>query len=428
MGGSDECDSHRMMYALVDCNNFFASCERVFNPKLENKPIVVLSNNDGCIVARSNEAKQLGIPMGVPYFQWKLFCEKNNVHVFSSNYELYGDMSNRVMASLEEFGSDIEIYSIDEAFLLLDGLPEKQLTRHAASIRQNIKKWTGLSVSVGIAPTKTLAKVANHIAKKQTETGVFNLMNSALQDIKLAQFAVGDVWGIGRKLTKRLDQLGIYTAKELRDSDPNGMRQQFSVVMQKIVNELRGTSCLPLEIVQARKQIISSRSFGKPVTALAELEEAVSHYVAKACVRLRQQKSVAGEVYVFLQTSFYSTSFSENTGLTSQLAAATADTRAILHEAKKCLTALYRPGYRYKKAGIMLLDLSPQAQSQQDMFASDDKRSALLMKMVDSINSQEGKNSLFFCAEGIKRNWQMKCDRRTQRYTTNWAELMKVNC
>jgi DNA polymerase V len=409
------------MYALIDCNNFFASCERVFNPKLEGKPIVVLSNNDGCIVARSNEAKRLGIPMGAPHFQWKKFCDDNGVHVFSSNYELYGDMSNRVMASLEEFGDDIEIYSIDEAFLVLRGLSEEKFTQHAVHMRQCIKKWTGLPVSIGIAPTKTLAKVANHIAKKQTDTGVFNLMDPTTQSIKLSQFAVEDIWGVGRKLKKRLNQLGIFTAKELRDSEPSWMRQQFSVVMEKMVKELRGTSCLPLDIVQARKQIISSRSFGRPVTSLSELEEAVSHYVAKACVRLREQKSVASEVYVFLQGNLFSH------GIASRLAVPTADTRVIVHEAKKCLATLYRSGYKYKKAGIMLLDLLGETQLQQDMFASVDKRSELLMKLVDSVNDQEGRDSLFFCAEGIKRNWRMKCDRRTPRYTTKWAELVKAH-
>jgi DNA polymerase V len=433
LGCGHQCHSHGVnpmpTYALIDCNNFFASCERVFNPKLENKPIVVLSNNDGCIVARSNEAKQLGIPMGAPYYQWKKLCDQYNVHVFSSNFELYGDMSDRVMASLEHFSTDIEIYSIDEAFLLLDGLTEKQLTQYATHIRHCIKQWTGLPVSIGIAPTKTLAKVANHIAKKQTKTGVFDLTRPAVQEVRLAQFPVQEIWGIGRKLTKRLNQLGIATAKELRDRDPHHMRQQFSVVMEKMVSELRGISCLPMEEVAARKQIISSRSFGRPVTALSDLEEAVSHYVAKACVRLRDQKSVAGEVYVFLHTNLFSaTSMPYRNGGSSRLIVPTSDTRIISQEAKKCLATLFRPGYRYKKAGIMLLDLSPQSLTQQDLFTFTDNRSELLMQTVDRINDETGKNSVFFCAEGMKRDWQMKCDKRSPRYTTRWSELVNVRC
>ena len=418
-----------MVYMLVDCNNFYASCERVFNPLLEKQPIVVLSSNDGCIVARSNEAKQLGIPMGAPYYQWKQVCDKQRVHVFSSNYELYGDMSHRVMMSLEQFCAEIEIYSIDEAFLLLDGFTEKELNRYATHIRQCIKLWTGIPVSIGIAPTKTLAKIANHIAKKQTATGVFHLTEGELQENKLAQFAVSDIWGVGRKLTKRLHQLGIYSAKALRDADPTIMRQHFSIVMEKTVNELRGISCLPIELIQTRKQIISSRSFGRPVTTLEELEEAVSHYAAKACVRLREQKSVAGELYVFLHTNLFSTAdLPYRNGASYRFASATADSRVILHHAKQCLASLYKPGYKYKKTGIMLLDLSPQSSSQQDMFSGSDVRGELLMKTVDLINNQEGKNTIFFCAEGVQRHWQIKCDKRSFRYTTNWAELAEVKC
>ena len=333
------------------------------------------------------------------------------------------------MMSLEQFCSEIEIYSIDEAFLLLNGFSEYALTRFATRIRACIKLWTGIPVSIGIAPTKTLAKIANHIAKKQTTIGVFNLSERAVQEHKLAQFAVGDVWGIGKKLSQRLNQMGIYSAADLRDCDPRSMRQHFSIVMEKMISELRGTSCLPLEAVAARKQIISSRSFGKPVVSLDDLEEAVSHYIAKACMRLREQKSVAGEVYVFLHTNLFSTKdVPYSNGISCRFSAPTADTRVILHYAKKCLHSLYRPGYRYKKAGIMLLDLSAQSRTQQDMFDSDDSKSARLMKTVDLINHREGGNTIFFCAEGAQRDWQIKCDKRSLRYTTRWEELLKVCC
>lgn len=251
------------IYALVDCNNFYASCERVFNPQLEKKPVIVLSNNDGCIVARSNEAKALGLPMGAPYFKFEKMCLEKNVFVFSSNYELYGDISNRVMQVLQHFCPEIEIYSIDEAFLQLDKFSIWNLTNLMFEIRKKVKYWTGIPVSIGFGPTKTLAKIANKIAKKQSTSGVFDLCDEKIREDILANFLLEDVWGIGNRLSTRLNDLNIYTAKDLRDSNPKRMRKHFGVVIERIVQELRGSPCLTLESAQPRKQICSSRSFGK---------------------------------------------------------------------------------------------------------------------------------------------------------------------
>lgn len=415
------------IFALVDCNNFYVSCERAFNPRLENKPIVVLSNNDGCIISRSNEAKKLGIPMGAPLFKWKKFCMDNRVIVLSSNYELYGDMSHRVMRLLQEFYPETEIYSIDEAFLKLDGFNRENLFSDALEMRQKIKACTGIPVSIGYAQTKTLAKVANHIAKTQTQKGVFELLDRQLQSEILADFPLEKVWGIGKALAPRLNKLNIHTPKELRDTDPKKIRHYFNVVMEKMVQELRGFSCIPTETIQPRKQIISSRSFGNPVTELQALEEAVSNFAATASLKLREQKSVAQGLSVFIRTSRFNESepyYSNN--ITLSFPIPTADTSEIIAMARNGVRHLFKPGYRYKKAGIMLLDLAPQSTMQLDFFNQEKPTRRLLMQTVDRINKTFGKNTVFHAAQGIRRNWQMKSDRRSPRYTTRWNEMLVV--
>lgn len=417
------------IFALADCNNFYASCERVFNPKLEGKPVVVLSNNDGCIIARSNEAKKIGIPMGAPFYKWHPFCKKYHVQVFSSNYELYGDMSHRVMTVLESYCPDIEIYSIDEAFLLLDGFAWKDLTAYTSDIKRMIKMSIGLPISIGFAQTKTLAKIANHVAKKQIIEGVFNLCDLHLQDQILSQFSVENIWGVGTALAMRLKKLNIQTARDLRDADPKMLRLHFNVTMEKIVHELRGISCLSLESVQPRQQIISSRSFGKQVTNLAYLEEAVSHYAAIASAKLREQKSVAGGVYVFLHTNFFRENDTQYANAQSfWFSIPTADTGSIIHVAKKCLRKIYRKGYKYHKAGLMLLNLTPSSIKQYDMLSSVHPKSELLMATIDLINKTWGRRTIFHCAEGVARPWQIKSERRSPRYTTRWSDLPKVYC
>ena len=291
------------IYALVDCNNFYCSCERVFNPALEKKPMAVLSNNDGCIVARSNEIKALGIPMGAPMFQYKELLEKKRAIILSSNYQLYGDMSQRVMETLRQFTPSMEVYSIDEAFLRLEEFQRLDLIKYCLEIRKTVKQWTGIPVSIGIAPNKTLSKVANHIAKKHTKTGVFDIFKRSTQNEILANFPVGNIWGVGRQLSKKLNEMGINTALKLRDVDIVWARKHFTVVGERLVRELRGASCLELEEVIAKKNITSSKSFGKLVTDKKELMNAIANYTTKACHKLRLQNSKAQGLYVYLRTN-----------------------------------------------------------------------------------------------------------------------------
>ena len=414
------------VFALVDCNNFYASCERVFNPALEGKPIVVLSNNDGCIIARSNEAKRLGIPMGGSFYAQRDLCQKHAVQVFSSNYQLYGDMSQRVMDTLRAFVPDTEMYSIDEAFLCLDGFSGRDLVAYAMEIREKVKMWTGIPVSIGIAPTKTLAKVANHIAKKQTVTGVHSLLSPQEQDAALMGLDVEEIWGISSRWGAQLKERGIETAGQLRDENPKKIRQHFTVVGERIVYELRGFSCLPLEMrVSDRKNILSSKSFGKPVADLASLEEALFHYAARACVKLRLQQSRAQGIHVFVSTNpFRANEPQYRNGASFGFETPTGDTRLVIKAARHCLHAIYRSGYRYHKAGIMLLDVIPQSQEQQHLFVSSTPaRSDRLMRVMDRINERMGKDTLFLAAQGIQRGWQMRCDSRSPRYTTQWKKL-----
>ena len=412
-------------YALIDCNNFYVSCERVFQPRLENRPVIVLSNNDGCIISRSNEAKQLGLPMGAPFFKWEAFCKLNQVTVFSSNYELYGDMSRRIMRLLNLEFPAMEIYSIDEAFVFLQN---EIKIEDMVALKANIKQCVGIPISIGVGKTKTLAKIANHAAKNKTSSGVFYLEQDIAGFTLLQHFSVDKIWGIGRRLTASLNKLGITTAAQLYRADPKYLRTHFGVTVEKIVREIQGVSCLSLEAVQPRKQIISSRSFGKPVTELSELEEAISHYAAIASEKLRQQKSVTQAVAVFIQTNVFqaSTACYENS-VALPFPFATADTRDIIRLAKKCVKCLYRKGYRYQKVGLILLDLMPASLKQYDMLTVDnDAKSAKLMATVDKINRMSAKDILFYCAEGIDQKWKMRRDRRSPRYTTHWNELVKV--
>lgn len=417
------------MYALVDCNNFYVSCERVFKPHLEEKPAVVLSNNDGCVIARSAEAKKLQIPMGAPYYQWKQFFRDNQVNVFSSNYELYGDFSQRVMEALREFCDNVEVYSIDEAFLLFENMNNQSLIKHANDIRNEIRKWTGIPTSIGIGPTKTLAKIANKVAKTHAASPVFALLTIEQQEMILRDFPIEDIWGIGSRLAQRLKELNIHTALQLRDADAKELRMHFSVVMEKTIQELRGLSCIPLEMIQPRKQIITSRSFGKLVTKLEELEEAVSYYTANACQKLRSQQSLAKAIQVFIHTNIFRKNQPQyGNSIIVPFTMATADSAHIISCAKLGLNKIYRSGYQYNKAGIILVDIIPAVLQQQDMLAQFSPKRELLMKVMDSINKEFGRRTLFYCAEGIEQTWKISCSMRSPRYTTNWQELAKVYC
>ena len=418
-------------FALVDCNNFYASCERAFNPALENKPIIILSNNDGCVIARSNEAKALGIQMGEPYFKCQATCQTEGIHVFSSNYELYGDMSARVMALLSQFCPDMEVYSIDEAFLSFTSFNHYHLPTLATNMRQTIKQCTGIPVSIGIGPTKTLAKIANIVAKNHTKEGVFDLSDPELCRHILQQFPVAKIWGVGRRIAARLTAFNIHTAADLKKADLKLMRREFSVVMEKMISELNGISCLPLEeSPPPKKQIVSSRSFGRPVVKITELEEAISSYTARACIKLRKQQSIASGIQVFLETNFFRDDKKQYANsINYYFTNPTSDTRLITNIAKICMNKLYRKNFEYKKAGIMLLDVIPAATKQYDLITkSDTSTSDVVMDTMDKINERFGKKSVFLCAEGTVQPWRMQRNYISKRYTTRLDELLVVKC
>ena len=407
-------------FVLVDCNNFYASCERLFNPRLEGRPVIVLSNNDSCVVARSQEAKELGIAMGAPFFKIRDLCREQRVSVFSSNYQLYGDLSARVMQLLAKEASAMQVYSIDEAFLTFPAsLSSGELVKLCADIRQRIRRWVGIPTSLGIGPTKTLAKMANQLAKKGN--GVFDLSQN--QEEILHRFALGDVWGIGSRSEEKLRALGIETAWQLREAPPATIRRLMGVVGERLVRELQGISCLPLTDVQPKKSIAYSRSFGRAVTDLQELEEALSTYVANACIKLRQQAYCAQALSVYLET----TDRQQHQRALS-LPLLTSDTPQLIQAAKGCLKVIFRKEERYKKCGVILLDLAPEADIAPDLFQEIDPKRRKLAETVDALNSRFGRHTLFYAAMGVgaKPAWKMRSERRSPRYTSCWEELLVV--
>ena len=416
--------------ALVDCNNFYASCERVFNPRLKDKPIVVLSNNDGCVVARSNEVKALGIRMGAPWFKIAQEAERLGIIAFSSNYALYGDMSARVMEILSQFTPQQEIYSIDECFLGLDGFAHVDLVAYGQSIRSRVRQWTGIPVSVGIASTKTLAKLANHVAKKRPEfAGVCDLLRFSPRelDLLLSDIAVGEVWGVGPRINHRLQAMGIETVLDLRRADARHIRQQFSVVLERTVAELNGVACVDLEQAhQPRQQIMSSRSFGLPVTTLRDMREAVASYISRAAEKLRRQGSVAGNVCVYVTTNpFKQDEPQYQRSTVVSLAKPTDDTLRLVAAARLGVDSIFRHGYRYKKAGVLLAGLERKALQHASLFddVEADGKSARLMRAIDAINVRMGKDAVGSAAAGIDQPWQMRRERKSPGYTTDWDEL-----
>ncbi|TLY48342.1 MAG: Y-family DNA polymerase [Gammaproteobacteria bacterium] len=413
-------------FALADCNNFYVSCERVFNPALEKQPIIILSNNDGCIISRSNEAKILGIPMGEPVFKYRDLIRRGQVRCFSSNYALYGDMSQRVMDSLRRLCPDMEVYSIDEAFLKLDHFSHYDLNTYLWHIRQKVKQWTGIPLSIGLASSKTLAKVANFYAKCTVKTGVYDLRSVVLRDVLLKTLPIQEIWGIGRKLTDKLHRYSIKSAFDLQQANPKIMRRRFSVVVERIILELNGISCLGLESIAAKKQIMCSRSFGRPITHLHDLSNALSRYTARAAYKLRGQACKAQAIYVFITTNKHKTSDRQYMkGLACSLVTATDDTRVLIAAAQQILKQLYKAGFNYKKAGILLLDIIPSHQQSNDLFIqSTSANSVALMKVVDETNEIFGAHTLFFAAEGCAQApWTMRSEHRSSRYTTHWHEL-----
>jgi DNA polymerase V len=416
--------------ALVDCNNFYASCERVFQPALRGRPVVVLSNNDGCVIARSNEAKALGIAMGAPWHLAKERFAQTGVIVRSSNYALYGDMSARVTAVLRSFAPQLEIYSIDEVFLVLAGFGPR-LEDHCRQLRAAVLQWTGIPVSIGVAPTKTLAKVANRFAKKDAGCGgVLLLLDEAAQEAALARLVLTDLWGVAGRMAARLEALGILTPLDLKRTDPRFLRERCGVVMERMAHELRGTPCIGLaEAIPDRKSIVASRSFGRAVTTLPEMQAAVASYATRAAEKLRRQTLVTPCLAVFVETNRFKPDDPQHCATRAvQLPVASADTARLISAAMTALGALWQPGYRYAKAGVMLLDLHKAEAAQPGLFDTlDTPRRQALMRTIDAINREHGRDMLRFAAAGRRQaKWKLRSDHLSPRFTTRWEDLLRV--
>lgn len=419
--------------ALVDVNNFYVSCERVFNPKLNGRPVVVLSNNDGCAVARSNEAKALGIPMGAPWFKFANIARQHNIVALSSNYALYADMSNRVMRILSQFCPDQEVYSIDECFLDLTGFQHLDLTAYGQQMRDTIRQWTGLPISVGIGTSKTLAKLANHYAKRRVEfqdVCDFASIDGVVLEQIFQQLPNTEIWGIGKKLGKRLhDNNGLKTVLQVKRANPDVLRRQYSVVMEKIIRELNGIACIELDQIQsAKKQIISSRSFGIPVTDQQSLAESITLYISRAARKLRLQQSVCTTIHIYIRTSpFHQGEDFYRGQQTLALQTPTDDSRQLLKVALLALNKIYKPGFKYAKAGIVLTEIMPRGQQQLKLFTkSGPPPDARLMQTLDAINERMGRDSLKIAREGFRRPWKMKQKSRSSSYTTSWHDNLSV--
>jgi len=413
--------------ALIDCNSFYVSCERLFNPKIRNKPVVVLSSNDGCIISRSNEAKALGIKMGEPYFKAKDIIVKNNVHVFSSNYSLYGDLSRRVMRTLKRFNSKIEIYSIDEAFLDLSNFPDEEIENVGKEIRDIVLQWTGIPTSIGIAKTKTLSKIANHIAKK-TKSGVVSLIGVKDIDPILEKVEVNDVWGVGKQLTKFFIKNGINNAKQLKNISNTWIKKNSNVLSSRTAMELRGISCVDLETTSAkRKSCVVSRSFAKKVERLHELQESITGYCLNAAEKIRSESLIAKSITVFIRTSPFQNQFVYySNSKTIDLPIATDNSIEIVKTALTGLKNIFKNGYRYQKAGIMLSGLSD-SQGNKNLFSSikDDKIKSL-MKTIDNTNYKFGRSTLSLASAGVNKQWNIKRQHYSKIDTSDFNSLPTI--
>lgn len=420
------------LYALVDCNNFYASCERVFRPDLARRPLVVLSNNDGCVVARSQEAKALGIAMGEPYFRIRHWEEAGQLHVFSSNYELYGDMSDRVMSLLRKACAEVEVYSIDESFLLLDfyDYSPERLIEYATRLRASVGRSTGIPVSIGIAATKTLAKLANHIAKRRTDNHLCLLRPD---DPVLSELPLSEVWGAGPAYSRRLAAVGVHTVAQLQQLRPQWMQREFGITRRRLLEELQGRPCLELEPpVTGRQSTMVSRSFRSLVSDVEELYEAVATYTSRLGEKLRRYDQAAAVLSVFLWTNRYAEG--EYAGRncysrTMELPLATNDTGVLIRHAGQMLRQLYLPGLSYKKAGVLADQLRPAASIQGNLFETQPERheQAQLLETVDHLNRRFGRGTVQYAACGFDPAWRLKAEKRSPRYTTRWEEIQVVS-
>ncbi len=419
--------AHPAPIALIDCNNFYVSCERVFDRRLEGVPVLVLSNNDGCAIARSDEVKALGVKMGEPFFKIRPLMERNGVRVFSSNYVLYGDMSRRVCSVLNDFSPEIENYSIDETFLNLAGF-NRDLWSYAQDMRATVLRWTGIPTCVGIGPTKTLAKVANAVAKKNpTFGGVCDLTDPVVRAAVLRAFSASDIWGVGRATAAKLAAIGVTTAGALTDMDTRQARQIGTVVIERLVQELRGLPCAALEIqAPARKGMAVTRSFGQALTDRAHVLEAVCAHAARAGEKLRQHGLAAGQLTAFMHTSPHRPEPQHHGSRTTRLMPMTDDTRDLAGAARRCIEAAWRDGFAYVKAGVILDDLRDRQDVPATLFDAPRPKSAALMHAMDGLNSRYGRNTVFPAGAGIERKWKLKAEHHSPRYTTRLDDVPAV--
>ena len=422
------------MKAIVDCNSFYASCEKVFRPELENRPIVVLSNNDGCIIARNDEAKQLGIPMGAPFFKAKGLIEQQNVSVFSSNYALYGDMSRRVMLTLADINPLIEVYSVDEAFLDLSNIAFENLEEYGRFVKQKVAIWTGIPVSVGIARTKTLAKIANRLSKKNklSSGGVMVLPNTEAEKAALSATGVEDIWGVGRRYARFLRLNGIENALQLSQKSESWAHKNLGgVVGVRLIRELNGIPCIELGQGAERKQMIAStRSFGNPVKTLTEMKEAIATYTSRAAEKLRLQKSAAGCVYVFMSTGYFdSRQAYEKDSLFEILQTPTANTNELIECAMRLTEKTFRTGTTYKKAGVFLSAIVDESAIQGSLFEPDkpNLKSAKLSKTIDLLNKKLGNDTVKFASTGMEKDWKTRSEIRSPEYSTKWKDIPLIS-
>ncbi len=421
--------------ALVDCNNFFVSCERIFRPDLKQKPVAVLSNNDGCFIARSQEVKDLGIPMGAPYFKYKDIVEKNNVTFFSANFSLYGEISRRIMSSLHSYSPSVEVYSIDEAFLDLSFVPKEDLDIYSKEITESIYQSIGVPISIGVAPTKTLAKLMSEQAKKLKTPckSYYSYSEEELNNI-FSKTPVQEVWGVGGKKSSKLKEYNIYTVQDLLEANQHFIRKKFTVVTERTYLDLKGVSCMQVDdVITKKKNILSSRSFGQPVTSLQALQESVSSYIETAARKLRDQNQKASYLSVFLKTSKFQPhkpdlayrSFSKG----AMLPYPTSSTSTLVHHSKSLLRSIYQSDIRYKKSGVFLSQLQENLATQTSFIYNTDREenSDKLFKKIDQINKQYGKNTIQLASSGLKSSsWKMRRNKVSPDYLSDWKQIPKV--
>lgn len=418
------------MFALVDCNNFYASCERVFRPELNGKPVVVLSNNDGCVIARSNEAKAVGVPMGAPAFEYEKVFKENKVHVFSANFALYGDMSQRVMNVLGDFSPDIEIYSIDECFMKLQDLEHINLQDCGKEMRYKVTKWTGIPISVGIAPTKALAKVANRIAKKFPEhtQGVYSIDTEEKRLKALKWLKIEDVWGIGRQHSNRLIAIGVKTAFEFTQLNDHLVKKQLSIVGLRLKHDLLGIPTLDLEEIQPKKNIATTRSFETNYTELEQLEERVSTFAVSCSEKLRKQNSCCNSLMVFIHTNGQRKDLPQySRNIVIKLPFPTNSSIELSTFATQALKRIFKQGYAYKKAGVIVQDFTPDDCLQQSLFENRNEKHIPLMQAIDKMNAAFGQQKIRLASQDLKRVWKMKQEKLSPRYTTHLSEIITIH-